>query len=94
LGPMAADTCSHLDQIDLEVQPDSTEGCPECIAAGEQWVHLRMCMTCGHVGCCDSSRNKHASKHFRSSGHPVMRSLQPDEDWMWCFVDEVALLPA
>jgi len=88
-----ADGCSHLDQIDFDVEPDSTEGCSECLEVGDRWVHLRMCMTCGHVACCDSSPNKHASKHHASSGHPVMRSLQPGEDWMWCFVDEVTLIP-
>lgn len=82
-----------MDQIDFSVEPDSTEGCPECIAAGDSWTHLRMCMSCGHVGCCDDSRNRHASKHAKASGHPIMRSLEPGEDWMWCFVDEVMLMP-
>ena len=64
------------------------QGCPECIAAGEIWLELRMCMHCGHVGCCDSSENRHASKHAHAAGHPVMRTLQAGEDWMWCVVDE------
>lgn len=57
---------------------------------GDHWVHLRICLTCGHVGCCDSSLNKHATKHFHSSGHPMMRSIEPGENWGWCFVDELA----
>ena len=60
---------------------------------GSRWQHLRMCMTCGHVGCCDSSPNRHASKHYASSGHPIVRSLEPGEKWMWCFEDEVMLPP-
>jgi uncharacterized UBP type Zn finger protein len=65
------------------------KGCPECIAMGDTWVHLRECLVCGHVGCCDSSKNKHATRHFHSSQHPVMRSVEPGEEWGWCFVDEV-----
>jgi uncharacterized UBP type Zn finger protein len=82
--------CTHLDQIDVEVSPDSTEGCPDCLAIGGRWVHLRMCMTCGHVGCCDDSPNKHATAHHNASAHPVIRSLEPGEDWLWCYEDEVA----
>ena len=81
--------CTHLDQI-RDVAP-RTEGCEECLQMGDTWVHLRLCMICGHVGCCDDSKNKHATKHFHASGHPIMRSLEPDEDWMWCFVDEVLI---
>jgi uncharacterized UBP type Zn finger protein len=58
---------------------------------GSRWVHLRMCLTCGQVGCCDSSPNKHATKHFKHSGHPLMRSAQPGEGWVWCYVDEAAV---
>jgi uncharacterized UBP type Zn finger protein len=86
--------CEHLDQIGLDkakaVQPH-THGCEECLKMGDQWVHLRLCLNCGHVGCCDSSKNKHATKHFHRSKHPLMRSLEPGEDWGWCFVDEVEL---
>jgi len=89
-----SDACSHLDQIDPQVEPDSTEGCSECIAIGSGWVHLRMCMSCGHVACCDTSPNRHASKHAASSGHPIVRSLEPGEDWLWCFEDELAMEPA
>ena len=84
--------CSHHDQI-KDVQPDSREGCSECLATGDRWVHLRMCMSCGHVACCDSSPNKHASKHAASAEHPVARSIEAGEDWMWCYVDEVMVAP-
>jgi uncharacterized UBP type Zn finger protein len=78
--------CTHKDQI-REVQP-SAQGCEECLKTGDRWVHLRMCMICGHVGCCDSSKNKHASKHYHATGHPIVRSMERGEDWMWCFVDQ------
>lgn len=78
--------CGHLDQI-RPVFP-SAAGCEECLADGDDWVHLRMCLTCGHVGCCDTSKNKHATAHFREAGHPLMTSMEPGEDWGWCFVDE------
>jgi uncharacterized UBP type Zn finger protein len=71
------------------VEPQSTEGCQDCLEAGEHdWVHLRLCLTCGRVGCCDSSPRKHATAHFRATGHPVIKSFQPGEDWRWCYVDE------
>jgi uncharacterized UBP type Zn finger protein len=79
--------CEHLDQIN-DVVP-SSEGCEECLAMGDTWFHLRMCLTCGRVACCDSSKNKHASKHFRASNHPLVVSAQPGEDWRWCYIDEV-----
>jgi ubiquitin-hydrolase Zn-finger-containing protein len=82
-------TCTHLDTLN-PVTP-SDDGCHECLAAGGRWVHLRMCQQCGHVGCCDSSPMKHASAHAREVDHPIMRSLEPGEDWSWCFVDEVAM---
>lgn len=81
--------CTHLDQIDLDVVPSSTEGCTECLKTGDHWVHLRECMTCGLVGCCDDSPNQHASKHAHASGHPIIKSREPGEDWLWCYVDEV-----
>ena len=80
--------CSHLDQI-REVTANAN-GCEECLQTGGRWVHLRLCVTCGHVGCCDASPNRHASKHHQASGHPIVRSLEPGEDWHWCFVDQVA----
>ena len=87
---MAA-TCSHLDQIKL-TPPESVEGCEECLAAGMRWLHLRVCLTCGHVGCCDSSPGKHASQHAATQEHPIMRSAEPGEDWCWCTIDEVAFV--
>ena len=78
--------CSHLDQI-KEVQP-SAEGCEECLKIGDTWFHLRLCRTCGHVGCCDSSKNRHASAHVKEIGHPIIESFQPGEDWMYCYPDE------
>jgi uncharacterized UBP type Zn finger protein len=82
--------CSHLDQIQ-EVAPAS-EGCAECLEMGDRWVHLRMCLICGHVGCCDSSTNKHATAHFQTTGHPLIRSLEPGDSWIWCYLDEVAIV--
>lgn len=81
------DTCEHVDQIQ-EVTP-SGNGCEECLKMGDRWVHLRLCMICGHVGCCDSSKNKHATKHFHATHHPMMKSFEPGEDWGWCYVDEL-----
>lgn len=82
-------TCTHLDQIQFEEVPANVEGCEECLASGDRWVHLRMCLICGHIGCCDESKNQHATKHFRATGHPIIQSAEPDEDWRWCYVDEV-----
>lgn len=84
-----ADFCTHLDSIH-KVKP-SAPGCEECLKTGGSWVHLRLCMQCGHVGCCDSSRGKHATRHFHATGHPIMRSIEPGETWLWCYVDEVVL---
>jgi uncharacterized UBP type Zn finger protein len=83
--------CSHFDQIQ-EVTP-SAEGCEDCLAIGDTWVHLRLCLSCGHVGCCDDSKNRHARKHAHATSHPVVRSFEPGEFWMWCFEDEVLILP-
>jgi uncharacterized UBP type Zn finger protein len=85
-----ADSCTHLDSIDLDVTPSSTEGCSECLRIGGTWVHLRECMACGEVGCCDNSPNRHATKHNAATGHPIIRSLEPGEDWYWCYEDQVA----
>ena len=85
-----SERCVHLDQVDPGVKPDSEAGCGDCLAIGSSWVHLRECMTCGHVGCCDSSPNQHATRHYRASAHPVMRSIEPGEAWWWCYVDELA----
>jgi uncharacterized UBP type Zn finger protein len=81
--------CSHLEMV-RPVEPSAT-GCEDCLRIGGTWVHLRMCMSCGHAGCCDQSPNQHASKHAAAAEHPVIRSLEPGEDWMWCYADEVYL---
>jgi hypothetical protein len=88
-----ADTCTHLDQVH-NVVPRTPNGCEECLKMGGRWVHLRLCASCGHVGCCDNSPNKHATKHFHESSHAVMRSFERGEDWGWCYVDELFLEPA
>jgi uncharacterized UBP type Zn finger protein len=88
-----ADVCSHLDQI-KDVKP-STDGCEECLKEGTKWVDLRLCLTCGHVGCCDQSIGRHATKHFQATGHPVMESYKEapegEQEWRWCFVDKMYL---
>lgn len=76
----------HLSQV-RPVTPLTPEGCEECLRLGSPWVHLRLCLSCGHVGCCDESRNKHATLHFKQSGHPIIQSFEPGETWGWCFVD-------
>ena len=83
-------TCTHLDQV-AEVEP-SSDGCEDCLRIGGRWVHLRMCMSCGHVGCCDNSPNRHATAHYHDSDHALIRSLEPEEEWSWCYVDEVAMV--
>jgi uncharacterized UBP type Zn finger protein len=90
--PLSSPACTHLDQIHVSALPESIEGCEDCLETGDRWVHLRMCMTCGKIGCCDSSPNRHASRHAHDEGHPIIRSAQPGEEWSWCFVDEVALV--
>lgn len=85
-----SDTCKHIENAPYDVKPNS-KGCEECLKTGDSWVHLRLCLECGHVGCCDSSKNTHATKHFRATGHPVIRSLEPGEKWEWCYVDEVMI---
>ena len=89
-------TCTHADTVDLDVDPDPpVEGdrrsCGDCLAEGTRWVHLRLCTTCGHVGCCDSSPRRHATAHFTSSAHPVVQSFEPGEDWLWCYADDTML---
>jgi uncharacterized UBP type Zn finger protein len=83
-----AQECEHLRTGDDA--PPRTDGCEECLRSGDDWVHLRRCLRCGHVGCCDDSKNRHATRHFRSTGHPVIRSFEPGETWRWCYVDEIA----
>jgi uncharacterized UBP type Zn finger protein len=86
-GPMA--TCAHLDMIRVD-PPEEVAGCEECLKIGSPWVHLRLCRACGKVGCCDDSPNRHASAHFAESGHPIISSLEPGEDWFWCYEDQLA----
>lgn len=83
---MATD-CPHLGTVLTNVP--RTQGCEECLKSGDTWVHLRLCRQCGHVGCCDDSRNRHATAHFHATGHPVMSSLEPGEYWSWCYIDEI-----
>jgi hypothetical protein len=88
VGP-TAQSCSHLDSIQYFDPPVDAAGCEECLALGMQWVHLRMCQGCGHVGCCDNSPGKHATAHHAATGHQVIRSIEPGEDWSWCYEDEL-----
>ena len=85
-------SCGHLIVEMARVTPTGA-GCEECLRSGDRWVHLRLCLTCGHVGCCDSSKNKHATKHYRAIRHPIVRSFEPGEDWLWCYVDETFPVP-
>jgi uncharacterized UBP type Zn finger protein len=85
-------SCTHLDTI-RDVTP-SAPGCEECLKIGSPWVHLRLCLACGHVGCCDNSPNRHATKHFHATAHPLIQSLEPGEDWAWCYVDELFMEPS
>jgi uncharacterized UBP type Zn finger protein len=85
--------CAHLKQGLNEHPKAKTSGCEECLQLGDRWVHVRLCTTCGHVGCCDSSKNKHATKHFHDTQHPVIRSHEPGETWLWCYIDEEVLDP-
>jgi hypothetical protein len=85
-----ADACTHLEQIEFTQLPDSIPGCEDCLKIGDRWLHLRMCTSCGHIACCDSSPNRHATAHARAESHPVIRSAEPGEDWFWCYEDEVA----
>jgi uncharacterized UBP type Zn finger protein len=86
-GKFDTQGCTHLEEI-KEVTP-SAKGCEECLQIGDRWVHLRICLTCGHVGCCDQSKNKHATKHFHSTQHPMIASFERGEDWLWCYPEEL-----
>lgn len=81
--------CTHINQIHKDTP--SAKGCEECLQMGDIWVHLRICQSCGHVGCCDSSKNKHATKHFTQTNHPIIKSFEPGEEWRWCYIDEIML---
>jgi Zn-finger in ubiquitin-hydrolases and other protein len=88
----AMPACGHLARLQVTDLPAAIAGCEECLRIGGHWLHLRMCMTCGRIGCCDSSPNKHASRHAAQAAHPIVRSAEPGEDWSWCYVDEVAFV--
>jgi uncharacterized UBP type Zn finger protein len=80
--------CTHLNYI--KITQTNKRVCEDCVLTGDRWIHLRMCLTCGHVGCCDSSPNRHASKHAGRTRHPLVRSIEPGETWIWCYVDQLA----
>jgi CPA1 family monovalent cation:H+ antiporter len=82
-------SCTHIRHANPNINAKTPRGCEECLQMGSEWVHLRLCLSCGHVGCCDSSPNRHATKHFLGTKHPVVKSYQPGENWEWCFVDEI-----
>lgn len=84
--------CSHLNTIEVTQLPDRVEGCEDCLREGGTWLHLRICLSCGHVGCCDDSPHRHATAHARSAEHPLIRSLEPGEEWSWCYEDELAMI--
>jgi len=88
-GRRTASSCAHIGAIERFDLPAEVAGCEECLRRGTSWVHLRMCQTCGHIGCCDNSEGRHASGHHEETGHPIARSAEPGEDWSWCYVDEV-----
>jgi uncharacterized UBP type Zn finger protein len=89
---MSASTCTHLDSVRITELPASVEGCEDCLREGGVWLHLRICLECGHIGCCDDSPARHASRHAADASHPIIRSLEPGETWSWCFVDELAMV--
>ena len=82
--------CTHLETMRLDVAP-SGNGCVECLATGGHWLHLRRCLACGHIGCCDSSPGRHAHLHAGTDSHPLVQSFEPGEEWIWCFVDEIGV---
>jgi uncharacterized UBP type Zn finger protein len=88
---MSATSCTHLDTIEITELPEEVAGCEDCLASGGVWLHLRICLACGHVGCCDDSPGKHASAHAAADDHPLIRSLEPGEEWCWCFIDDLAM---
>ena len=90
---MSASRCTHLDQV-RDAAPRTPDGCEECLATGGRWVQLRLCLSCGHGGCCDNSPGRHATGHFHATSHPIIRSFERGDDWGWCYVDEMFLDPA
>jgi len=81
--------CEHYEGVEIQPVPDEIAGCEECLKAGDTWVHLRMCLQCGHIGCCDSSPNRHARKHFEELDHPLIRSAEPGESWAYCYIHDI-----
>ena len=81
--------CAHLDKVVVRGLPPAVAGCDDCLRDGSEWLHLRICLTCGHVGCCDDSPSRHATAHHRATLHAIIRSLEPGEDWSWCYIDGV-----
>jgi len=90
-SPAVAAECSHLDLVQVTDLPEPLRGCEECLKIGGRWVHLRMCLVCGKVGCCDNSPHRHATAHFHETEHPLIRSAEPGETWAWCYLDDRAL---
>jgi uncharacterized UBP type Zn finger protein len=90
---MMTQRCKHLAQV-RDVAAKTPDGCEECLQSGDGWVHLRLCLECGHIGCCDDSPNRHATRHFQQTKHPIMRSFEPGEDWGYCYVDAITFEPA
>ena len=89
---MSAKACTHLDQVEVQELPAEVAGCEDCLRTGGKWLHLRICLSCGHVGCCDNSPGRHATGHYHETSHALIRSLEPGEEWSWCYVDEFAML--
>jgi uncharacterized UBP type Zn finger protein len=87
-----SELCTHLDEVVLRELPASVDGCEDCLRDGGEWLHLRICLSCGHVGCCDDSPNRHATAHQRATEHAIIRSLEPGEEWCWCYLDQVAFV--
>lgn len=87
-----AGRCTHLDSVEITELPASVDGCEDCLRMGSQWMHLRICLTCGHVGCCDNSPEQHATAHNKETSHPLIRSLEPGEEWSWCYPDELGMI--
>ena len=85
VAKLGTNPCSHLGQI--AVTSTSKNVCAECVQLGDPWLHLRLCLVCGHVGCCDSSKNRHATRHYQHTSHPLIRSIEPGERWVWCYAD-------
>lgn len=85
-------SCTHLDTVAVTELPKSVAGCEDCLRDGGVWLHLRICLECGHVGCCDDSPSRHATAHARAAAHPLIRSLEPGERWSWCYEDEVMMV--